>query len=228
MARVDADLQTFRVLVVTVCFIASLPTSQSDLLLLWLVYDFRGAQDKTMVYPIVMSVAFMTIFNINMDVEPWRSINDGVMGGLSAGGMLQTDEGLKFSGKLSLENNGGFSSVRRLVSQDLSNATGIRIQVRGDGREYQFRIRQSSGFDGVSWSATFSSGAKWQTIDIALDQFTPVYRGRVVPQAGPVVPSEIQQIGFLVADKTAGRFELEIRSIEFIGPEDERIVYVDQ
>jgi len=30
----------------------------------------------------------------------------------------------------------------------------------------------------------------------------------------------MRQIGFLLADKTAGRFELEIRSIEFIGPED--------
>jgi NADH dehydrogenase [ubiquinone] 1 alpha subcomplex assembly factor 1 len=172
-----------------------------------------------MFYPLVMSVAFMTISSINMDVEPWRSINDGVMGGLSAGGMVQSDSGLKFSGRLSLENNGGFSSARRSVSQDLSNATGVRIQVRGDGREYQFRIRQSSDFDGVSWSAPFSSSEKWQQIDIALDQFIPVFRGRTVPQAGPVVPSEIQQIGILLADKTAGRFELEIRSIEFIGAE---------
>ncbi|MFC1702765.1 CIA30 family protein, partial [Pseudomonadota bacterium] len=39
-----------------------------------------------------------------MDVKPWRSINDGVMGGLSAGGMVQSDSGLKFSGRLSLEN----------------------------------------------------------------------------------------------------------------------------
>ena len=170
-----------------------------------------------MIYPLIISVAFMTILNINMDVEPWRSINDGVMGGLSAGGMAQSEEGLKFSGTLSLENNGGFSSVRRPVSEDLSNATGVRIQVRGDGREYQFRIRQSASFDGVSWSAAFSSSDEWQQIDIALDQFTPVFRGRAVPQAGPVVPSGIQQIGFLLADKTAGRFELEIRSIEFIG-----------
>ena len=120
----------------------------------------------------------MTILNINMDVEPWRSINDGVMGGVSAGGMLQSDEGLKFSGRLSLENNGGFSSVRRLVSQDLSNAIGVRIQVRGDGREYQFRIRQNAGFDGVSWSSAFSSSKKWQQIDMALDQFSPVFRGQ--------------------------------------------------
>jgi len=165
-------------------------------------------------------MALMAVVNINMDIEPWRSINDGVMGGLSAGGMSQSDEGLKFSGNLSLENNGGFSSVRRFVSDDFSNATGVRIQVRGDGRQYQFRIRQSAGFDDVAWSAVFSSSEKWQQIDIGLDQFTPVFRGRPVPQAGPVVPSGIQQIGFLLADKTAGPFELEIRSIEFIGPED--------
>jgi len=162
----------------------------------------------------------MAIVNINMDIGPWRSINDGVMGGLSAGGMSQTDEGLKFSGSLSLENNGGFSSVRRTVSEDLSRATGVRILVRGDGREYQFRIRQDAGFDGVSWSAAFSCSAQWQQVELALDQFTPVFRGRKMPQAGPVIPAEIKQIGFLLADKTAGRFELEIRSIEFIGPEE--------
>lgn len=172
-----------------------------------------------MIYSLIMNTAFVTILSINMDVEPWRSINDGVMGGLSAGDMSQAEEGLKFSGRLSLENNGGFSSVRRLLSQDVSKATGVRFQVRGDGREYQFRIRQSAGFDGVSWSASFSSSEDWQQVDIALDQFTPVFRGRTVPQAGPVVPSEIQQIGFLLADKTAGPFEMEIRSIEFFGPE---------
>jgi monofunctional biosynthetic peptidoglycan transglycosylase len=155
-----------------------------------------------------------------MDIGPWRSVNDGVMGGLSAGGMTQTGEGLKFSGLLCLENNGGFSSVRRPVSEDLAKATGVRIEVRGDGREYQFRIRQDAGFDGVSWSAKFPTGDTWQQIDIAWDQFSPVFRGRQVPQAGPVIASEIRQIGFLLADKTAGGFELEIRSIEFIGPEE--------
>jgi len=173
-----------------------------------------------MIYSLAMSVAFMAIVDISMDIEPWRSINDGVMGGRSAGGMEQSDEGLRFAGRLSLENNGGFSSVRRFVSQDLSGTSGVRIQVRGDGRQYQFRIRQSSGFNGVAWSAAFTSSEEWQQVDLGFDQFTPVFRGRSVPQAGPVVPSAIQQIGFLLADKDPGRFELEIRGIEFIGRED--------
>jgi len=162
----------------------------------------------------------MTIVNLNMDSESWRSVNDGVMGGRSAGGMVQSDAGLKFTGRLSLENNGGFSSVRRSIKQDVSTATGVRVQVRGDGRDYQFRIRQNTGFDGVAWSAVFPSTSEWQQIDIAFDQFSPVFRGRNVPQAGPVVASAIQQIGFLLADKNPGQFELEIRHIEFTAQED--------
>lgn len=173
-----------------------------------------------MIYHLVMNAALASVANLGMEVDAWRSVNDGVMGGLSAGGMVQSDEGLSFKGTLSLENNGGFSSVRRLVSQDLSNATAVRIEVRGDGREYQFRIRQNNGFDGIAWRAVFPSSTEWQQIELAFDEFTPVFRGRQVPQAGPVVPSAIQQIGFLVADKKAGGFELDIRRIEFVGAEN--------
>ena len=174
---------------------------------------------KIMMINMLMSTALMATVNLDMQIAPWRSVDDGVMGGLSAGGMVRTDEGLKFTGKLSLENNGGFSSVRRLLEQDLSSATRVRLDIRGDGRDYQFRIRQNSRFDGVALRAVFSTTNKWESIEIALDEFIPVFRGRTVSEAGPVVPSEIQQIGFLLADKKAGPFELEIRRIEFLGPE---------
>ena len=167
-----------------------------------------------------MNAALLSVANLSMGIDPWRSINDGVMGGVSAGGMVRSDAGLKFTGRISLENNGGFSSVRRSVNKDLSSSTAVRIEVRGDGREYQFRIRQSNGFDGIAWRAVFSSSDEWQQIEIPFDQFVPVFRGRTVAQAGPVVPSGIQQIGFLLADKKAGEFELEIRRIEFVSPED--------
>ena len=161
----------------------------------------------------------MTTIGLDIKANAWRSINDGVMGGLSSGGMMQLDEGLRFMGELSLENNGGFSSARRLVEQDLSGATRVRLEVRGDGREYQFRIRQNNRFDGVAWRAMFSTKDEWQIVEIALDEFIPVFRGRTVAEAGPVIASEIQQIGFLLSDKNAGRFELEIRCIEFLGTE---------
>lgn len=155
-----------------------------------------------------------------MEASFWRAVNDGVMGGVSSGSMDQDGERLVFSGELSLENNGGFSSVRRSVDQDLSGASKVRMEVRGDGREYQFRIRQSSRFDGVAWRAMFTAKESWQTIEIDLAEFNPVFRGRTVAQAGPVVPSEIRQVGFLLADKKAGAFKLEIRHISFLGPDE--------
>lgn len=92
----------------------------------------------------------------------------------------------------------------------------VRIQVRGDGRKYQFRIRHDGGFDGISWRTEFTSKNDWQTLDLPLDEFMPVYRGRGVPSAGPVVPSRIRQVGFLLADEQPGQFALDIRSVEFV------------
>ncbi len=169
---------------------------------------------------LLMSIAMTAMASLDMRAEPWRSVNDGVMGGRSSGGMVQAEDALKFTGELSLENNGGFSSVRRLVEQDLSGATRVRLEVRGDGREYQFRIRHNNRFDGVAWRAMFSTSEQWQQVEIPLAEFIPVFRGTMVSDAGPVSASEIQQIGFLLADKKPGKFELEIRSIEFLGAED--------
>jgi monofunctional biosynthetic peptidoglycan transglycosylase len=173
-----------------------------------------------MLYPMMMSAALTAMAGLEMNAEPWRSVNDGVMGGRSSGGMTADSGVLRFSGRLSLENNGGFSSVRRLLEQDLSKATHVRLEVRGDGRDYQFRLRQNNRLDGVAWRAAFSTSTQWQQVVIPLKSFIPVWRGMRVSDAGPVTPSRIEQLGFLLADKNAGKFELEIRRIEFLVPGD--------
>jgi len=152
---------------------------------------------------------------LDMSVAPWQPVNDGVMGGLSSGRMAQSGDVLKFEGTLSLENNGGFASVRRPIGEDLAETTGVQLRVRGDGRTYQFRLRQDDRFDGVAWRAEFSTNGDWQTVNLPFHQFRPVFRGRQVPEAGPVVSAAIRQIGFMLADKVPGPFTLEIRSIVF-------------
>lgn len=45
--------------------------------------------------------------------KEWMNVNDGVVGGVSEGEFKITEQKtLEFVGKLSLENNGGFASVR--------------------------------------------------------------------------------------------------------------------
>ena len=152
---------------------------------------------------------------LNLVGGPWVVIDDGVMGGRSAG-QVDVDQGiLHFSGTLSLENNGGFSSIRSLIGQAPKNTLGVRMTVRGDGRRYQLRLRHNQRFDGVSWQASFDSSAQWQKIEIPFTEFKPVFRGYNVAQAGPVVAENIGQLGFLLGDKRPGEFSLEVRDLTF-------------
>ena len=132
--------------------------------------------------------AFGAAILLNLSIDPWRAINDGVMGGVSSGGMSEFDEGLRFEGSLSLENNGGFASVRRALLEDLSNTKIVRIVVRGDGRRYQLRLHQQGPFEGVSWTHSFDTRSEWQALELYYSDFKPMYRGRPVPAAGPLEP----------------------------------------
>jgi monofunctional biosynthetic peptidoglycan transglycosylase len=153
---------------------------------------------------------------LNMSIEPWHAINDAVMGGLSSGGMVLTEGGLNFRGELSLENNGGFSSVRRSVDADLTDTRGIRLTFRGDGRSYQLRLRQDHDFDGIAWKREFATDGTVQVLDLAYAEFEPVFRGRIVKEAGAINPALIRQIGFLIADRLPGGFSLLIANMEVI------------
>ena len=56
-----------------------------------------------------------TLFDFtNADAaKAWQNVNDGVMGGISEGKFKITDaKTMEFFGTLSLENNGGFASLR--------------------------------------------------------------------------------------------------------------------
>ena len=65
-----------------------------------------------------------------------------------------------FRGVVSLENGGGFASVRsEPQDHDLSTFDGLVLKVRGDGKRYRFRLRTSRAFDGVSYQAPLEPAA---------------------------------------------------------------------
>jgi monofunctional biosynthetic peptidoglycan transglycosylase len=147
------------------------------------------------------------------DRTEWRAINDGVMGGVSQSGMRRTDQGTGvFAGILSLENNGGFASVRAVVGRhDLSAYRGLEVRVRGDGRSYQLRLRTDDGFDGIAYASTFETrDGEWTTTRIPFDRFLPTFRGRTLTDVPPLDTARIHQVAFMLADKNPGPFSLEI------------------
>jgi monofunctional biosynthetic peptidoglycan transglycosylase len=144
--------------------------------------------------------------------ESWRIVNDGVMGGLSESEMIAGDSASAiFQGNVSLENNGGFASVRTVPrSYDLKGFEGVEIRVRGDGKKYQFRIRVDNRFDGISYRNIFETNkGQWMIIRLPFNEFVPTFRGRILDE-DPLSPDQIQQLGFLIADYQEGKFQLEI------------------
>jgi NADH dehydrogenase [ubiquinone] 1 alpha subcomplex assembly factor 1 len=147
------------------------------------------------------------------EIESWRIINDGVMGGLSQSNIISSDFGTAiFKGTVSLENYGGFASTRTVpVSYDLGEYEGIRIRVKGDGKKYQFRLRTDDSFDGISYRYEFTTEAgTWTIIDIPFNECKPVFRGRILKDVEAIIPEEIKQLGFLISDKQSGEFQIEI------------------
>jgi NADH dehydrogenase [ubiquinone] 1 alpha subcomplex assembly factor 1 len=146
----------------------------------------------------------------------WFVVNDGVMGGVSSSTIVVTADGIGvFAGRLSLENNGGFASVRTDVSGvDLSGTAGLVLRVRGDGRAYQVRLRTDERFDGIAYSATFpTEPGRWQTVVLPFDAFVPTFRGSTPRNAPPLDPGAVRQLGLLIGDKREGPFRLEVERI---------------
>ncbi len=143
--------------------------------------------------------------------KPWGATNDGVMGGLSAGGAQLVDEGMLFSGVLSLENNGGFSSVHADGNYDLADYDGIRFRVRGDGRTYQLRLQSDAVYRGwgkVNFGQEFETvEGEWIEVFIPFDELKPSWRGRQL-SGYTLNTAHVRRIGFMLADKQTGPFSL--------------------
>ena len=149
--------------------------------------------------------------------QQWQTVNDGVMGGVSEGKFKITDtKTLEFFGKLSLANNGGFASVRLKARKiDLQKGDTLVVKVRGDGREYSLNLYPNRSRTAFSYRATMlTERDEWIEFRMSLDKFEATSFGRVVREAGAVNPDEVTSIGFLLGDKKAGPFRMEVESIK--------------
>lgn len=143
----------------------------------------------------------------------WNVVNDGVMGGRSVGKLRKADNGaLNFFGRLSLENNGGFTSIRSgRIDIEMQPEDGFRVRLKGDGRTYIFNLYPKTQRMAFSYRASLPTVAgEWTEVVVSLKDFTPTSFGRQVKNKGPLSPDQISRIGFMLSDKQPGAFELEI------------------
>ena len=168
-------------------FEVQIPVKRADMI----VIDFRAADEASR----------------------WRAVDDVVMGGRSSSRMMATAEGTSaFTGELSLENNGGFASVRRDADQlHLTGATSVTLRVRGDGKSYRLRFRTDGGFDVPSYQADFQTVVgEWTEVSLKAEDFQLKWRGRRVPNAPALHFSAVRGVGLLISDKQQGPFRLEL------------------
>ena len=156
------------------------------------------------------------LFDHPQSVAAWGAIDDRVMGGVSRSALRFDPAGhAVFGGVVSPDNNGGFASVRALVSDAPNGAIdALQITVRGDGRRYKLNLRIDGGFDGINYQAAFDTMAgEWQVLRLPIDAFRASFRGRPVPDAPALRGARIRQVGLMIADRQFGPFELAIREI---------------
>lgn len=151
----------------------------------------------------------------------WRIVDDRVMGGRSQGKMAISADGiLSFSGNLSLENNGGFSSVRSgNLTLDLSDAEGLIVRVKGDGRTYEAHLSTLTRFRGGE--ITFvgllpTKKGEWTEVKVPFSELEGDFRGRRLKDA-KFDPSEVRRITLELVDKKPGPFELQVEWIRTYG-----------
>lgn len=152
-------------------------------------------------------------FSQEEDWGDWYIVDDRVMGGRSQGGMAQSDQGhALFKGQVSLENNGGFSSIRyRPETISTGEHSYFKIRLKGDQRNYQFRVRSSLG-EYQSYVFEFSTSGNWEVVSIPFDAMYPSWRGRKLDM--PNYPGKLaSEFSFLIANNRNEDFRLEIERV---------------
>ena len=161
-----------------------------------------------------MNTQIIFDFNKNSNIEGWRIVDDVVMGGKSSGTFTLNPEGYGiFEGQISLENNGGFSSVRyQFKKLKVNEFSKIIIRLKGDGKNYQFRVKDKSSTY-YSYITYFQTSGEWQEVEISLKDMYPSFRGRKLDMPN-FSHDYIEEVTFLIGNKKKEKFRLLIDKIE--------------
>lgn len=167
-----------------------------------------------LLFMVSINTSILYDFSKNSAPNDWRVVDDVVMGGQSNGRFSINNDGHGvFEGMVSLENNGGFSSVQyQFEKTEVTKNSQIHIRLKGDGKEYQFRIKDKRN-NYYSYITTFATSGEWQTVEVKLSDLYPSFRGRKLNLPNFNADS-IEEIVFLIANGKNESFKLLLDKIE--------------
>ncbi len=148
----------------------------------------------------------------------WRIVNDGVMGGLSSSEANVSDERIIFSGNLSLENNGGFASLRSPIKNyNFEDFSGFEIRVKGDGKRYSISMTETSYFTGYLYTCPLETKKdEWIVARIPFKEFKLYNFGKETNSSKQIPLHNIKEVSLLIGDKQKGLFNIEIDYIKLL------------
>lgn len=148
----------------------------------------------------------------------WQGTSDRVMGGISRGTLALEAQGgrrwLRLSGRVRLENDGGFLQMGLDLTPDggpvdLSSFNAVRLLVRGNGETYGCHLRTvDCRRPWQSYRSSFVAGAEPTEVDLPFATFRP---HRV---ESPFDPARLRRLT-LVAIGRAFEAELAVAEVAF-------------
>lgn len=137
----------------------------------------------------------------------WQLVSDQVMGGVSAGQLstVNTPDGpvYRLTGKVSLDNNGGFIQMAADINPPPTDATGLMLDISGNGEEYNLHLRTSDlDRPWQSYRASFIAGIERQEIRLPFVAFQP-HRTEA-----PFSPANVRRIGIVAIGR---EFDADVR-----------------
>lgn len=143
----------------------------------------------------------------------WSIEDDVVMGGRSQGRLFINEAGnAVFSGRISLANDGGFSSVQAdLPSIDVNNYQAVKLGLKGDGKRYQLRVdAQPDAYH--SYVSDFQTSGDWEVVTIPFADMHAIRHGDRLDL--PNYPGQtLARLQILIGNAREETFQLEIDRI---------------
>ncbi len=166
----------------------------------------------------ISSAQYKIDFGSEADGIDWQIVNDGVMGGLSEGEGLLSETTLRFKGLVSLENNGGFSSLRSPErAMDLSGFKIVEIRYKSTDYTIGFRLAQHRRYYLPNYTANLKpTNGEWAVATIVLESIDECILGR--PTGNTMTSEQLAntiRLGFITREKRAGAFDFEVDYIVF-------------